>query len=50
MGGKLSIYPSTKWVLFFPLALRPNADHGLLILEVSRSQRHITFGMTSLDK
>ena len=25
-------------ILFFPLALRPNAGHGLLILEVSRSR------------
>ena len=25
---------------FFPVALRPNAGHGLLVLEVSRS--HIT--------
>jgi len=25
------------YVLFFPVALRPNADYGLLILEVSRS-------------
>jgi hypothetical protein len=23
--------------IFFPMALRPNAGHGLLILEVSRS-------------
>jgi len=24
-------------IIFFPVALRPNAGHGLLILEVSRS-------------
>ena len=29
-----------KLILFFCVALRPNAGHGLLILEVSRS--HIT--------
>ena len=29
-----------------PVTLRPNAGHGLLILKVSRSQRHTTFSMT----
>ena len=28
---------SMEIIFFFPLALRPNAGHGLLILEVSRS-------------
>ena len=35
---------------FFPMALRPNADLGLLILEVSRSHRHNTVGRTPLDE
>jgi len=26
-----------KWDIFLPVALQPNAGHGLLILEVSRS-------------
>jgi len=34
-----------------PVALQPNARHGLLILEVSRStQRCITVGRTHLDE
>ena len=35
-----------------PVALRPNAGHGLLILEVSRSHTHrrITVGRISLDE
>jgi hypothetical protein len=35
-----------------PVALRPNAGHGLLILEVSRShtQRRTTVGRTPLDE
>jgi hypothetical protein len=32
------------------LALRPNAGNGLLILEVSKSQRRITVGRTPLDE
>jgi hypothetical protein len=27
------------WLIFFPVALRPNAGHGLLIIEVSRSHK-----------
>jgi hypothetical protein len=43
-------------VSYFPriffVALRPNAGHGLLILEVSRShtQRRTTVGRTPLDE
>jgi len=32
-----STQPLTEISFFFPVALRPNAGHGLLILEVSRS-------------
>jgi hypothetical protein len=32
------------------VALRPNAGHGVLILEVSRSQRRTTVGRTPLDE
>jgi hypothetical protein len=37
---------------FFAVALRPNAGHGLLNLEVSRShtQRRTTVGRTPLDE
>ena len=28
---------TVEWSFFFAVALRPNAGHGLLILEVSRS-------------
>ena len=38
------IYPALDSffkLIFFPVALRPNAGHGLLILEVSRS--HTTY-------
>jgi len=37
---------------FFAVALRPNAGHGLLILDVSRShiQRRTAVGRTSLDE
>jgi hypothetical protein len=36
MGLLLSL-PLPLLDIFFPVALRPNAGHGLLILEVSRS-------------
>ena len=37
---------------FFPVALRPNAGHGLFILEVflDHTQRRTTVGRTSLDE
>jgi len=36
---------------FFFVALRPNAGHGLLILEVlDHTQRRTAFGMTPLDE
>jgi len=34
-GGEFGVV--LPYINFFPLALRPNAGHGLLILEVSRS-------------
>ena len=34
------IHTTERAVIVFPMSLRPNAGHGLLILEVSRS--HIT--------
>ena len=49
----LQLPPSIALTLFsFRVALRPNAGHGLLILEVSRShkQRRITVGRTPLDE
>ena len=38
--------------LFFSVALRPNAGHGLLILEVflDHTQRRTTVGRTPLDE
>jgi len=39
--------PKLKLVIIFGVTVRPNAGHGLLILEVSRS--HTTFGRTPLD-
>jgi len=45
IAGKSSIdYPN---VFFFPMVLRPNASHGLLILEVSKS--HITIYHSRYD-
>jgi len=41
-----STQPLTEMSFFFPVALRPNAGHGLLILEVSRSHttmQHIRY-------
>ena len=46
-------YPVFCFILFFfPVALRPNAGHGLLILEVflDYTQRRTTVGRTPLDK
>jgi len=38
-------------IFFFALALRPNAGHGLLILEVlDHTQRRNTVGGTPLDE
>jgi len=37
-------------VYFSLMALRPNARHGSLIHEVSRSHRHTTVGRTPLDE
>jgi len=39
-GGTLQ---SRFGIIYIPVALRPNAGHGLLILEVSRP--HITVGL-----
>ena len=36
--GWVHLVPFNKHIFFFPVALQPNAGHGLLILEVSRSQ------------
>jgi hypothetical protein len=46
------IRPSCRILIFFFVALRPNAGHGLLIPEVSRShtQRRTTVGRTPLDE
>ena len=40
------------FLFFFAVALRPNADHGLLILEVflDHTQRRTTVGRTPLDE
>ena len=47
---KFSLYYNTSYNFFPPVALWPNAAHGLLILEVSNhTQRHITVGRTPLD-
>jgi hypothetical protein len=35
--GSIQIYLMLHHIYFFAVALRPNASHGLLILEVSRS-------------
>jgi len=36
--------------MYIPVSLRPNAGHGLLILEVfDHTQRRITVGRTPLD-
>jgi len=35
--GERPLGPANKQLIFFAVALRPNAGHGLLILEVSRS-------------
>ena len=44
--GSLSNFP----IFFFRVVLWPNADNGLLILQVSRSQRRTTAGITLLDE
>ena len=45
-----SIY-RTRELFFFSVALRPNADHGLLSLEVlDHTQRRTTIGRTPLDE
>jgi len=37
MISKCKMFELSKYILFFSVALRPNAGHDLLILEVSRS-------------
>jgi len=53
VASELRLRPRVHWdrqiklYIFFLVALRPNADHGLLILEVSRS--HTTTHYSRLD-
>ena len=49
---KSSVTTDVKTDPFFPVALRPDAVHGLLILDVflDHTQRHTTVGRTPLDE
>ena len=47
-----SVFYISGFFFFLAVALRPNAGHGLLILEVflDRTQRRTTVGRTPLDE